>query len=259
MTAIALAPTGASARPVHRIANIVRLNLANPFTVLYTPLIVLGAIFAANWAIWGLIAWGTGGTDATAAASEGLQFSGATIWVFVYMMVVAIQAMNLTFPLALGFGATRREFYLGSVATFTVLAAAYTVGYIALNALERATGGWGLGGTMFDAIYFGLPGDSLLPRALHVFLAFLFFFFIGTAIAAVYVRYRVRGLLAVTFIVAALLIGAAALITFTQSWGALGEFFSGAGFTGVYLLSLVVTVLAGLAGWLVMRRATPRS
>jgi hypothetical protein len=240
-----------------RLFNVVRLHLANPFSILGLPLLVLGIILAANWAIWALLAL-SGAPGAVGPASEGFTYSGASAWIFVYMMVVAIQAMNLTFPLALGFSSTRRDFYLGSVLTFVGLSAFYALLYGALTAIEDLTGGWGLGGRMFRSIIFGI-GEPLPLIVFYAFCGFLFFFFVGAAIASTYVRWRQRGLLACLVIAGVLLIGGAALVTVTASWGGVGSFFATVGLSGGYALSLIVSALAGLAGYLVMRRATPRS
>lgn len=242
----------------HRLWNIVRLHAANPFTILVTPLIILGAIYAANIIIWWAIGTASGTQEGVEALSDGMQYSGATFWVFIYMMVVAVQAMNLTFPFAMGFGATRRDFYLGSAVAFVLLSAFYSVLFITLSQLEIATNGWGLGGRMFSVNYFDIGAPWYL-QLFYVFSAFLFFFFVGAAVAAVYVRWRQRGLIGFFLVAGVLLLGALVIITQTRSWGAVGEFFATIGFTGGYGLSLVITVIAGVAGYLIMRRATPRS
>src|SRR5690606_3270509 len=85
-------------RPItRRLWNIIRLHAANPFTVVGTPLIILGAIYAVNLVIWWMIRASTEGSEAVEGFSQGVQYSGAVLWIFVYMMIVAIQAMNLTF------------------------------------------------------------------------------------------------------------------------------------------------------------------
>jgi len=241
-----------------RLWNVARLHAANPFTILVTPLIVLGIIFLANVVVWWVIFTATtGDTEAVGNASAGLQWSGASMWTFVYMMVVAIQAMNLTFPFALGFGATRRDFSLGTGLTFVALSAFYALIYTGMAALETATHGWGLNGAMFTAAYFG--DVTWWVRLFHVFTAFLFFFSIGTVFGAIYVRYRSRGLILFFLVLTLVLIGLAALATVTASWTAVGEFLATVGLTGVYALSLVVSAVAAIAGYLVLQRATPQA
>jgi hypothetical protein len=96
-----------------------------------------------------------------------------------------------TFPFALSYGATRRDYWLGSSVTFELLSAMYAIGITLLGVIERATDGWGLGGHMFTPIYFG---DVWWQRRLiFFFFGLLFFFFVGSAIAAVWVRWNVTG------------------------------------------------------------------
>ena len=259
MTTIS-APALATGRPLsRRLGNVVRLHLANPFTILVTPLMVLGIIFLANWVIWFLVR-SAAPTDPESVAdvSEGLQYSGASMWTFVYMMVVAIMAMNLTFSFALGFGSTRRDFSLGTGLTFVGLSAGWALLYTGLAMIETATNGWGLGGAMFNAFYIGLD-QPWGVRLFNAFVAFLFFFAIGSVFGAIYVRYRSRGLILFFLALAVVLIGLVALATLTGSWGAFAEFFVAIGWFGGYALSLPVSLIAGVAGHLVLRRATPRS
>ena len=253
-------PAAFAPRPLSsRVGNVVRLHVANPFTIFVTPAIVLGLIFAANWMIWWIIRTAApSDPQSVADVSAGFQFSGATLWIFVYMMIVAIQAMNLTFSFALGFSSTRRDFLLGSGLTFVALSALYAVAYILLAGIETWTGGWGVGGAMFNSIYFGLDAPWW-QRLFHVFALFLFFFAAGSVFGSMYVRWKARGLILFFSVLSVALMAAGALLTVTASWGRVGEFFAAAGFTGSYALSLVVSLIAGLAAYLILRRATPRN
>jgi hypothetical protein len=264
MTAAAATATTPSAtaapRPLtRRLANVVRLLLANPFTIFFTPLLILGLIFLVNWVIWWLI-WLAAPTDTQSIedVSVGFQYSGASLWIFVYMMVVAIQAMNLSFPFALGFGSTRRDFSLGSAVTFTGLSVLYALIFMTLAAIETATNGWGLRGAMFNSLYFDTSA-SWGTRLFHVFAGFVFFFAIGSVFGAVYVRWRGRGLILFFAALTLVLVGGAAVLTLTERWGVIGDFFVTIGFTGGFTLGLAIAVVAGLAGHFVLRRATPRS
>jgi hypothetical protein len=256
-TTVTTAVPATGATPFGRILRVVKLNLANPWTTVIMPWIILAAIFVLSFAIWILVFASIEPGD-TADAQEGMQFSGASTWIFVYLLVVAVQAMNLTFPLALGYGSTRRDFYLGSSLTFVVLSGMWAAGLTILSALESATNGWGIGGRMFTTIYFG-GDDAPIWQRFVVFLCIsLFFFFVGAAVASVYVRWRVIGMVVFFFLLGLLLIGALALIFLTDSWPAVGQFFITNRAFGVALWMLVPTVIAGVAGYLVLRRATPR-
>jgi hypothetical protein len=241
-----------------RIGRIVRLNLANPRTTIVLPALIEAGIFVLTFLVWLLVSANLDGADA-ADAAEGTQYSGAGSWIFFYMLIVAVQAMNLTFPLALGFGSTRRDFYLGSVLTFVLLSAGWAIALTLLSWLETITSGWGIGMRMFTAIYFGGGENVVWQRLVIFFCVMLFFFLIGTAFAAVYVRWKATGLVISFLLVGLALVGAIALFTYTQTWDAVGTFFMDAQAIGVALWLLVPAALAGGIGYLVMRRATPRS
>ncbi len=245
-------PTGAFGR----IWAVVKLNLANPWTAIILPWIIQAVIFLANLSIWLIIARATG-EGTVGPASVGISWSGASLYIFVYMLVVAVQTINLTFSYALGYGVTRRDFYLGSALTFVLLSAMYATGLTILAEIERATNGWGLGGVMFNAAYFG--HGPWFEKLWIFFAGFLFFFFVGAVAAALFVRYRSNGVLGFFLGLGLALIGIAALFTFTESWPAFGAFFADTGWLGTYTWSLVLTATAAVAGFFVLRRATPKN
>ena len=238
-----------------RILNVVRLHLTNPWTTIILPWFILIAILLANIAIWWLILSNTP-TANIADVREGLGYSGASTYIFVYIMVVAVQAIAVTFPFALGYGVTRRDYYLGTALTFLGLSAMFSVGLTILSLIEEATDGWGLGGRMFTTFYYG---DGWPQRMFIYFAAFLFFFFVGMAAASIWVRWKSNGLVAFFLGLGVLVIGGAALLTVTESWGAFGSFFATAGFVGSFAWSLVISAIAAIGGFFVLRRATPKS
>lgn len=255
MTAVTIDTVPApSVGALGRIWRVVKLHVANPWPVLITPWMIMGIIFLANLVIWWIIHTAAGPN--AGEASEGFQWSGASLYIFVYMMVVAVMAMNQSFAYALGFSSTRRDYYLGTALTFVLLSLLYTAGFTVLGTIERLTDGWGLNGRMFTAVYFG---ENPLTQAIAVLTLFLFFFFFGAMAGAVYVRWRASGMIYFFSVLGLVVIGGAALITFTDNWGAFANFFVTFGFLGSYLWSLVITALAGIAGFFILRRATPKS
>lgn len=238
-----------------RILNVVRLHLTNPWTVIILPWLILGIILIGNIAIWWLIMSNISPDD-RADAREGLGYSGASTYIFVYIMVVAVQAIAVSFPFALGYGVTRRDYYIGTALTFVGLSAMFSIGMTILGLIEEATDGWGLGGRMFTTVYYG---DSWPQRLFIYFTAFLFFFSVGMAAASIWVRWKANGLVAFFVGLGVVLIGGAALLTLTASWPAFGAFFANAGFVGSFAWSLVISALAAIGGYFVLRRATPKS
>ncbi len=239
--------------PFGRIANVVRLQLGNPWTPVILPWMILGFIFLGNIAVLLLIGINTGGRDAR-DAREGFSYSGASFYIFIYMMVVAIQSINITFPFALGLGVTRRDYWLGSSVTFVLLATMYSVGITILGLIERATGGWGLGGAMFAPVYYG---EEWWQRLLVVFIALLFFLFLGSALGVIYLRWKATGMIVFFASLATLLIVTGFVLTFTNRWPGLGAALAAASPLEIASWFLIPTALAGVLGFFIMQKATP--
>lgn len=241
--------------PLTRVVNVAKLQLiGNPMTTIGTPWMILGFIFVANLLLWIVAALATSGQD-SADFREGLSYSGSSFYIFIYMMVVAIQAFSITFRFALGLGVTRRDYWLGSAVTFVILAAMYAIGITILGAIERATDGWGLGGRMFSAVYFG---DEWWQRLLVFFFGLLFFLFIGSLFAAVWVRFKAWGMIVIFGGGGLLAVAAVAFFTLTRTWTSFASVFEGATPLGIASWLLVPAALAAGIGFLVLRGATAR-
>lgn len=257
----AITSTSATTAPrqgeTNRIVAVVRLHFVNTWTILVLPAMIQGIILLLNIIIWWLIITSLQSASDRADAQEGFSYSGASFYIFFYMMVVAIQAINLTFPYALGYGVTRRDFYLGSAVAFVLLSALWSLGLTVLSYIEEATSGWGLGGTMFTALYFG--DGQWYQRLMLYFVAFLFFLFLGTGVATLYVRWKATGVVVFFAVLALVLVGLLALVVLSQSWGVVGAWFVANGPYGVAAWALVPAALSALAGYFVLRRATPKN
>ena len=180
-------PPSRSNESGRRILAVTKLHFVNRFQILYLPLIILGTIFLLNLAVWWIIMAASAGK----VSGAQLGYSGAVSYIYVYGIVIAGQAISRTFPLSLGFGVTRRDFYLGSVLAFIALSFGFAVILTIMSLIEIATGGWGLGGRMFAPLWF--TDGSWLLRFVMYFCAFLFLLFVGTAGAAFYVRWGGNG------------------------------------------------------------------
>ena len=239
----------------NRIIAVFRLFFVNPTQMVWQPLMIYAFVFGVNWLIW-LVASLAPDVEAS-GMEQGTRWSGASAFAFVWQLVVAVQAMNKTFPFALGLGATRRDYYLGTALALVTMSAAWAVLIGLLALVEDATGGWGLGGHMFAVNYFG--DDGPLMRTWYVFLLMLFFASLGTVAGALFVRWRTWGLLAFFAVIVVLLVGGFAWILLSDGWGAVGAFFAGNGFSGSYPLLLVPVAVSGVLGWAALRGATAKS
>lgn len=240
----------------NRIWSVVRLNWINRWTVLYIPAMILGFIFLINVLIWWIVFLSTS-PDELASALAGTEYSGASTYIFVYLMVVAIQAVNATFAYALGMSVSRREFFLGTAAALVLLTATWGGILTVLSFLEEWTNGWGFGGHLFTAVYFG--SGAVWERFFTFGAGFLFFAFTGILWGTIYLRWRAYGLYVAGAVSAILVIGVLALVGLTDSWVLVGEWFVAAGPTGVVACLLVPTAVNVVIGYLLLTRSTPKT
>jgi hypothetical protein len=241
--------------PFDRVFSVVKLQLANPWTAIVTPWMILGIIFLANVLIWVIINATSSGKDLE-DARQGLSYSGASFYIFVYMLVMAIQMFSITFRFALGLGVTRRDYWLGTALTFVIVAAMFAIGITILGVIERATNGWGLGGRMFSPVYFG---EEWWQRLLAIFFGLLFFLFFGSLCAAVYVRWKATGMIVLFGGLGLLIVAGVAWFSFTHTWNSFGDVFAGATALSITSWLLIPAVIAGTASFFVLRRATARA
>jgi hypothetical protein len=254
MTAVALdAPAAGRSELSRRIGSVVRLHFTNPGTLVVIPLIVLAGIWLINLSIW-LIIWLSVPAPDFADAQDGFGYTGSSLYIFAYMVFVGIQAMNGTFRFAQGFGATRRDYYLGTALVFLILTAGYSALMLLMGVVEEATRGWGLGGHMFTPVYFGTDWGQ---RIAVVVCLFLFVFFVGAAVATVYVRWRRTGMLVFWGAVVLLVVLAAFVVALLDAWPAVGAWLDANLPAGLALWSLVPTAVFGVVGFFILRRATP--
>lgn len=236
-----------------RWANVMRIQVANPWPALVTPWLIFAAIFVLTYAVWRIVlmAASPGGVDA-----DAFQYNGGVTWILFYMVVVAVQSMNQTFRFAMGFSSTRRDYYLGTATLFVALSAVYAVGITLLAGAEDLTGGWGVDGAFFAPAFVSeLPAGQV---AYVYFTTLLFMFFLGAAVGSVFVRWGANGILVFFAAAAVLLVAIIWQVTSAEAWGAVGAFFTDNSVPTIFTWSLPVTVVAGLVGYAFMRCATPR-
>ena len=237
----------------HEIWRIVRLHAINPSVFFGIPWIILGSAWAVMMIV-GLIITGAGGPAEDMA--KGMRYSWAVLSPQWYLVVVGVQAIGLTFSFALGFGTTRRDFWLGTSAMFGIVSFLNAVAIATLVQIEKATNGWGIGIAMFDSLWYGQQGwltDFYSTLAMQ-----LLVLFIGASVTTVYMRWRMRGMMIVTFSAIALFLAFIAIFTLSGSWMALFEWFGSIGIVGGFSIVLALAVVCAIGGYLVIRRATPR-
>lgn len=252
-TAVADRETAAASMNSNPVWRTVRLHAVNPSVFFGVPWLILGGAWALSMVI-GLILHGAGVVPA--GDIPGMRYSWAVLSPQWYLIVVGVQAIGLTFPFALGFGSTRRDFWLGTSLMFVLVSTEMAVAIATLVQLEKATNGWGLGVHMFDALWYGQSG--WMQDFYATFVLQLFVLFVGATATTIYMRWRIAGMLVFAVGGVALVLALIAVLTFTQTWEPVAAWFAGIGVAGGLTVLLALTAVWAVIGYLVIRRATTR-
>lgn len=232
----------------NRMLTAARLNVVDAKTRLGMPWLVVGSAFLLNLLIYTLVRANTDGAD------DGT--SGALAALYITVAVAYLQTMTQTFPFALSLGLTRRHFYLGASLVVVLESLLHGVLLTILLVIERATGGWGLELRFFGVAF--LVQDNPVLQVVAYTVPLLAMGFLGLLVGTVFRRWGQIGIYTGAIGTTLVLGGLAALVTWQQWWGAVGEFFTGTptlALVGVY--PIVVVLLAAAGGLLLVRRATP--
>src|SRR5215472_15840740 len=200
------------------LVNVARYHLVDRITYVALPWGILAFSFLINLAIAAM---------APNQPSDGNQ-TGGLIAIYVFLLICGGLSMT-------------RELPFGLMLT-------------ALQALERASGGWGL-----SLHYFRVPWIMDGPwyqTWVSSFVLLVLFFLYGMWYGLVYRRWSLIGL--VTFIIAQMLVALAvvAVVTLTHSWHAFGHFFTTVQAPALTGVLAALTVALGLGGFSTLRRAT---
>jgi hypothetical protein len=239
--------------------NVARCHLLQRFNYLALPWAWLAFALAVDLVIFALIPIGHHGVLTAHGlvqvqnAGSGRDAGGLTAVVAVFF-ALGVQSVARSLPFALALGVSRRSYYTGTALLAVALAAVYGLALTALQAIERATAGWGVAAHIFRVPYI-LDGPWYLTwLTTSVVLALLFAW--GMWFGIVYRRWNLPGTLAFTAAQVTVLLAAALLITWAHAWAGTGHFLtalSAAGLTGL-LAALAAALLAG--GYVTIHRAT---
>lgn len=228
---------------MNTLINVARYHLVDRLQFVVLPISVTAFAFLVNVAI-----------IAISASSDGGNYTGGLLALCVFWFIAGTMTLSRSLPFGLALGLSRRSYYLGTLGCGVVLAAVYALGITALQAIERATGGWGLA-MHFFRIPWILDG-AWYTTWLTAFVALALVFAYGIWFGLVRRRWNLPGLLAFAAAQVTVLLAAAATITWLDAWSQLAAAFTGLsvlGFTGV--LAAVGVALA-LGGFGTVRRVT---
>jgi hypothetical protein len=176
--------------------KVARYHLVMPLMFIGLPWGTLAAVFAVD------VAQGGGG-----AFRDGL------VLVFVMFFVTGVQRVGGWLPFGLALGATRRAYYAGTALLGISMSLVSGLALAGLQAIERATGGWGMSITFFRVTY--LLNGPWYATWLTSFVCLSALFVYGMWYGIVNRRWGMLGLLA--FVVAQALVAFAVAFAYTRS------------------------------------------
>ena len=188
----------------------------------------------------------------TPAGHTSHRWVGGLAGVFIVVFVLGIQSVARALPFGLALGVSRRTYFLGATSLAVALAAGYGLVLALGQAVERATGGWGMNMGYFRVPYI-LDGSWYLSW-LTGSVTFLLMFAYGMWYGLVYRRLGMTGTVIFGAAQLSVLALAAVVATWVHGWAGLGHFFttiSAAGVTAV-LAAVAAALLAG--GFATIRR-----
>lgn len=220
---------------VSRLFAVVKMNLSNPWPALITPSIILSVVLISAYSLYLIFG---GGLD-------GQVYFSPEFFFMIMLLVIANQTINQHFSLALSYGITRRDFYLGSLMGFVLLA----IGYSLLSSVL------GLLADPNFLIGFGEPGFSQFAL---VFWALLISQLIGASITTLYLRWGKVGM-SIFFVTLGLIVVSTPIVLARYELSDEIERLIGADVGDLYgnLIGLGWTLLLALIGYLLIFRARP--
>jgi hypothetical protein len=228
---------------MNRTLNIVALLAKDTFSWFLLPWIIVGSSFVINLAI------------AIIIGGKSPIYTGGMSSIYVYMLVVGALCVAGPFPLALGFSARRRDYYLGTTSLAVAVCAAWAIVLWVLSIIEgHLIPNWGV-----DLHFFHLPylSDGAPVAELWVFfVAMLLMFFLGFVPASIYQRFGRPGMYT--------LFGAAGLFvtlfsffsTYLNWWQGIGTWLAHQTALDLAWWVFPVILVCALASYVLLRRAT---
>ncbi len=226
------------------LVKVARLHLVDRFSYTWMVWGLMAFIFAINVAIFAVI-------PLTQPAGD---FTGALISIYIFMAVIGVQAATKFLPFAFTLGVSRRTYYLGTVLLVVVLCLVYAVVLTVLWWVEGLTGGWWM-----QLHFFRVPwilGGPWYQVLITNFVLMTLVFVFGLWAGLIYRRFALIGSVIFFGCLSRIVVLGVMVITWRGAWVAVGSFVANLDMLAASSLVAVLAVLAGLGGYLTIRRIT---
>ena len=204
--------------------------------------------FAVNLAIFSLFPIHSGVPHSNNAYHD----TGAIAVIYIFFFVMGITSAAQSLPFGLALGVSRRSYYTGTALLAVTLAAADGLLLTVLQAIERATGGWGEAMHLFRVPFILIGPWYLTWLTSFVGLALLFIY--GMWFSIVYRRWRLFG--TVTFVAAQVAVVTLLLIGAHYYWRGVSYHLHVLSAAGVTALLAVLAAVLFAGGYATIRRVT---
>jgi hypothetical protein len=226
------------------IVKVARLHLVDRFGYTWLVWGVLAFTFLVNLALFAVI----GPTE-----SDG-SYTGALLSIYIFMIIIGVQAAVRFLPFALTLGVSRRTYYLGTIALIVGLSAVNAVLLTVLWGLELATDGWGIQMHFFQVpwILWSPWYQVLITNFVLLTLTFL----TGMWFGLIYRRFALIGTLIFSGVLTLVMVGAVLVITWRQWWPQVGHFLANLDPLGITGLIAICAAIVAVGGYGTIRRIT---
>jgi hypothetical protein len=233
---------------MNRVLAAARLQLVHPMAILGVPWMVGALSFAINWAVWRIV-------DIRSLEGED-GFTGGVLALYITVLIVFVQAVTQLMPFAMGISLSRRSYFLGTCLVGVGMALGFGTLLAVLDAVEAATGGWGVG------LQFWTPPpvdvDGFLPQVAVSGAPMLALIAAGVGMGVVTKRWGPSGVWGLIIGGLVVLGGAAVLVTWMRAWTDVGRWLIDQSvMTLAVSLPLALATALGLLAFAGIRRVVP--
>ncbi len=214
--------------------------------------------FSYTWLLWGVFAFTFLVNYILFAAigpyQEDGSYTGALLCIYIFMVVIGIQAATKFLPFAFTLGVSRRTYFLGTVALVVGLCALYAAVMTVLWWVEALTDGWGINMHFFRVPWI-LDGPWYQVLATNFVLLSLIFL-TGLLFGLIYRRFGMVGMVLFSGALVVLALAAVLLVTWRQWWAQLGAYLADLNILSATGILAIVAAVTALGGYVTIRRMT---
>ena len=233
---------------MNRVLAAARLQLVHPLVILGVPWMIGVISFAINWATWRIV------DIRSLEGDDG--FTGGVSALYITVLVVFVQTVTQLMPFAMGISLSRRSYFLGTCLVGVGMALGFGTLLAVLDAVEAATGGWGVG------LQFWTPPpvdvDGFLPQVAVSGAPMLALIAAGVGMGVVTKRWGPSGVWGLIIGGLVVLGGTAVLVTWMRAWTDLGRWLMDQSVATLAVgLPLALATALGLLAFAGIRRVVP--